>query len=102
MLNEIFGPSIHLLILDTFLNGNEEILNLRSIARKVNKNPGTISRVMPMLVENGFIEQIKVGKTMNVYRLNQSNKIIPLIKEFDEKLRTFKKQNTSQKREESS
>jgi len=87
MFNDLFGPSIHLLILDMFLDNPEQFLNLRSIARKVNKNPGSISRVMPMLVMNSFLEQIKVGKTMYVYRLNKGNEIIQLIMEFYEKLK---------------
>lgn len=87
MLNRLFGPSIHLLILDWFIKNPEELLNLTSIAKKIDKNPGSVSRVIPMLVENMFLEQIKVGETMNVYRLNTENEIVQLIMEFCEKLK---------------
>ena len=90
MINDIFGPSIHLLVLDMFLEENDELLNLREIARRVNKNPGSISRVMPALTENGFIEQIKVGKVMYVYRLNKENEVIKLIIDFNERLKKLK------------
>ena len=87
MLNKLFGPSIHLLVLDMFLENQDDLKNLREIARSVDKNPGSISRVMPTLIENDFLEQIKVGKTMFVYKLNKNNEIIKLIIEFNEKLK---------------
>ena len=89
MINNIFGPSIHLLILDMFLNYPGELMNLREIARRIKKNPGSISRVMPILVENGFLDQIKVGKKMFIYKLKEENDVVKLIIEFNEKLKTI-------------
>ena len=89
MMNSIFGPSIHLLILDMFLNYPGELMNLREIARRIKKNPGSISRVMPILVENGFLDQIKVGKKMFIYKLKEENDVVKLIIEFNEKLKVI-------------
>lgn len=86
MLNELFGPSIHLLVLDLFLRNPEKLMNLREIARMVEKNPGSISRVVPRLVENGFLQQVKVGKVMYAYHLNTQNEIVKLLMDFCMKL----------------
>ena len=55
MFNEVFGPSIYLLILDNFLDNPEEFVNLREIARSIDKNPGSVSRVIPRLVEEKYV-----------------------------------------------
>lgn len=90
MLNELFGPSIRLLVLDLFLEKPDTLMNLREIARMVNKNPGSISRVMPRLLEEGFLEQHKVGKVTYAYRLNTENEVVKLLIDFGKKLRIYK------------
>ena len=87
MLNELFGPSIHLLILDLFLENPGDLMNLREVARRIEKNPGSISRVIPLLVENGVLEQVRVGENRHVYRLNSDNKIVEVLKDFFIKLK---------------
>jgi len=74
LLNELLGPSIFLLVLDMLIENPDQWMNLREIARRVNKNPGSISPVMPTLLERGFITDCKVGKVSVVYRLNSTNK----------------------------
>ena len=76
--------------LDLFLENPEEIVNLREIARRVKKNPGSISRIIPLLVENNILKKIKVGKTMHVYQLNKEDKVVNLIMDFYEKLKNLK------------
>ena len=87
MLNDLFGPSIHLLILDLFLENTEQIMNLREVARRIDKNPGSISRVIPILVENKILEQVRVGENRYVYRLNLNNKVVELLIDFYVKLK---------------
>ena len=86
MFNKLFGPSIRLLVLDLFLENPESLMNLREIARRVNKNPGSVSRVMPRLIKEGFLEQHKVGKVIYAYRLNTENELVKLLIDFREKL----------------
>ncbi len=87
MLNEQFGPSIRLLILDLFLENPTELMNLREIARKVDINPGSISRVLPQLVgENQFLEQIMISKERAVYRLNTKSEVIKSLQDCHKKL----------------
>lgn len=86
MLNKLFGPSIHLLMLDLFLEHPAELMNLREIARKVEKNPGSISRVLPRLVAQGWLDQVMVSKERAVYRLNTEYKIVKLLQDFRRKL----------------
>jgi len=74
LLNELLGPSIFLLVLDMFLEYPNQWMNLREIARRVDKNPGSISPVVPTLVEKGLIEDCKVGKVSVVYRLDNTSK----------------------------
>lgn len=73
VLNELLGPSIFLLLLDMFLDNPRQWMNLREVARRVDKNPGSVSPVMPSLVEKGLVEGCKVGKVSVVYRLNHGN-----------------------------
>jgi predicted transcriptional regulator len=63
-------------------------LGFREIARKVEKNPGSISRVLPRLVEMGLLQQVRVGKVSYAYHLNTANPTVTLINEFVQKLRT--------------
>lgn len=90
MYNELFGPSIYLLVLDMFLENPDEYMNVREVARKVDKNPGSISRILPRLLEEGILQQIQVGKSMYAYHLNSENELIHLLTEFREKLQKFK------------
>lgn len=73
VLNELLGPSIFLLVLDMFLEYPRQWMNLREIARRVDKNPGSISPVMPTILERGLVTGCKVGKVSVVYQLNQAN-----------------------------
>jgi len=89
LFNELFGPSIFLLVLDLFLENPDELLNIREIARRVNKNPGSISRVMPLLLERGFVKQIKIGKAVRAYRLNVESELVQVLIEFQRKLKSM-------------
>ena len=90
MFNELFGPSIRLLVLDCFLENPEKLMNLREVARMVDKNPGSISRVMPRLLKEGFLEQHKVGKVTYAYCLNTENEVVKLLIDFRKKLQIYK------------
>jgi DNA-binding transcriptional ArsR family regulator len=73
LLNETLGPSIFLLVLDMFLEYPCQWMNLREIARRVNKNPGSISPVMKTLRGRNLVTDCKVGKVSVVYQLNYEN-----------------------------
>ena len=80
VLNKLLGPSIFLLVLDMFLDNPRQWMNLREVARRVEKNPGSVSPVMPSLVKKGLVESCKVGKVSVVYRLNhRSEKVQALM-----------------------
>ena len=87
MFNKLFGPSINLLILDMFLENPDKYMNVREIARMVSKNPGSISRTVPQLVEQGLLEQVRVGKNIYAYHLNTGSEIVGLLMEFYSRLR---------------
>jgi DNA-binding IclR family transcriptional regulator len=87
ILNELLGPSIFLLVLDMFLENPDEWMNLREVARRVDKNPGSVSPVMPKLVEKGLIEGCKVGKVSVVYRLNDRDERVRALTEIRERLK---------------
>ncbi len=86
MFNKLFGPSINLLILDMFLANPDKYMNVREVARMVDKNPGSISRVLPQLVEQGLLKQVKVGKNIYAYHLNSGSRTVALLVEFNAKL----------------
>ena len=81
-LNKLLGPSIFLLILDLFLEQPDQMMNLREIARQVNKNPGSISPVMPRLLEKKLLQGCKVGKVTIILQLNHNNQKIKTLQEI--------------------
>jgi len=87
LLNELLGPSIFLLVLDMFLEYPCQWMNLREIARRVNKNPGSISPVIRGLVEKGLVTDCKVGKVSVVYQLNCDNEKVRALMTFRKTLK---------------
>ena len=81
-LDEILGPSKILKTLDLFLQNPEELMNLREIARRLNKNPGTITQVLPVLVERKYITHTKIGTKIVAYKLNSDNKTIKQLQQL--------------------
>lgn len=76
ILNKLLGPSIFLLVLDMFLDNPRQWMNLREVARRIEKNPGSISPVMPTLLERGLVTGCKVGKVSIVYQLKYANETV--------------------------
>ena len=60
-LDELLGPSKYLKTLDLFLQNPEEFMNLREIARRLDKN---------------YITHTKIGTKIVAYKLNNDNKTI--------------------------
>ena len=87
MFNELFGPSIQLLVLDLFLENPDTLLNLREIARRIDKNPGSVTRTIPNLVSADIVTQEKVGKVTHVYSLNTDSDLVQILMEFYERLK---------------
>jgi DNA-binding IscR family transcriptional regulator len=85
-LNELFGPSKYLIILDLFLQNSEEFMNLREIARRIDKNPASVMKVLPNLVNKKYISRTRIGAKVVAYRLNKDNKKVKLLLEFLQKL----------------
>lgn len=86
-LNELLGPSIFLLVLDLFLDHPYQWMNLREVARRVDKNPGSISRVIRVLLKRGLITDCKVGKVSIVYQLNYNNEKVQALMVLREKFK---------------
>ncbi|UCC28323.1 MAG: helix-turn-helix domain-containing protein [Candidatus Bathyarchaeota archaeon] len=87
LLSELLGPSIFLLVLDLFLEYPDQWMNLREVARRVGKNPGSISRVVCVLLERGLITHCKVGKVSVVYQLNHNDEKVQALRVLREKLK---------------
>lgn len=85
-LNELFGPSKYLIVLDLFLQNSEEFMNLREIARRIDKNPASIMKVLPTLVNREYIARTRIGAKVVAYRLNKENRKVRLLLEFLQKL----------------
>ncbi|HDI52917.1 MAG TPA: hypothetical protein ENF89_02065 [Candidatus Bathyarchaeota archaeon] len=90
VLNELLGPSIRLLTLELFLEEAEEMMNLREIARRLNKNPGSISRVLLSLLRDNLIRQVRVGKVIYAYHLNKESEVGQLLLEFYNRLKNLR------------
>jgi Fe2+ or Zn2+ uptake regulation protein len=81
-LDELLGPSKKLLVLDLFLQNPEEFMNMREIARRLDKNPGSITTVLPLLVDRNYITHTQIGTKVIAYKLNSDNKTIQLLQQL--------------------
>ena len=81
-LDELLGPSKKLQVLDLFLQNPEEFMNLREIARRLDKNPGSITTVLPLPVDRNYITHTKIGTKVIAYKLNNDNKTIQLLQQL--------------------
>lgn len=75
-LDELLGPSKYIKVLDLFLQNPEEYMNLREIARRLNKNPGSITAILPILQNRNYITSTKIGIKIVAYKLNSKNQTI--------------------------
>jgi len=85
-INDLLGPSIMLLVLDMLIDNPHQWMNLREIARRIDKNPGSVSPVMPELLERGLVTGCKVGKVSVVYQLNRDNSKVRALIDFKKSL----------------
>ncbi len=90
MFYELFGPSIQLLVLDLFIENPESLMNLREVARRVDKNPGSVSRVIYRLVTLGLVSRDKIGKVTHVYSLNTDSNLVTALLNFANELKSLK------------
>jgi len=74
VLNELFGPSIRLLVLDLFLENPDRLMNLREVARLLGKNPGSVSRVLPRLVEDGLLDLQEFQSRLKQLRIKEGGR----------------------------
>lgn len=85
-LNDLFGPSKYLIVLDLFLQNPEDFMNLREVARRIEKNPASVMKVLPILVNRKYIARTKIGAKVVAYRLNKDSNTVRLLQEFLQKL----------------
>ena len=85
-INDLLGPSIMLLVLDMLIDNPNQWMNLREIARRIDKNPGSVSPVMPELLKRGLVTGCKVGKVSIVYQLKRSNPKVKALIDFKKSL----------------
>lgn len=88
VINELLGPSILMLVVDMFLEYPRQWMNLREVARRVSKNPGSISPVMPTLLKRGIVTGCKVGKVSVVYQLNYDNEKVKVLMAMRKRLKS--------------
>jgi DNA-binding IclR family transcriptional regulator len=81
-LDQLLGPSKYLKVLDLFLENPNDLMNLREIARRLNKNPGSITQVLPVLVNKNYLTHTNVGAKIIAYQLNKENQTIKHLQEL--------------------
>jgi len=75
-----------LLVLDMLIDDPNQWMNLREIARRIDKNPGSVSPVMPELLRRDLVMGCKVGKVSVVYQLNIGNPQVEALIDFKKSL----------------
>ncbi len=85
-LDELLGTSKYLKVLDLFLQNPEEFMNLREIARRLDKNPGSVTQILPVLVNKNYISHTRIGTKVVAYKLNSDNKIVKLLQQLLQKI----------------
>jgi hypothetical protein len=93
--NGLFGLSIYLLVLDAFLDAPEDLMNLREVARRVEKTPGSVRRALPLLINRALIASKRVGAKVVAYQLNTANDVVATLQAFHGELeRSYFKDET--------
>ena len=87
MLECIFTSSPYLMVLELLLENPETYMNLREIAKKVNKNPGTIARVVRKLLEKNIVDELRIGERTRAFKLNKKNEKVNLTLKYLETLK---------------
>lgn len=88
MLERIFGGCTAVKVVEAIIRKENRIrwMGLREIGRQANLNPGTIYRNIDILVKNKILLEEKPAKRIRIFKLNEENKLVPLLIEFYDKI----------------
>lgn len=88
-LENIFGKTAQLTVLEYLLNNKDSDTYLSGIAADTGLSHSTVSRVIEPLLEINLITEKPLGKQIRVFRLNQENELTKFLIKFKDDLRKF-------------
>ena len=86
-LENIFGKTAQLTVLEYLLNNKDNDTYLSGIAADTGLSHSTVSRVIEPLLEINLITEKPLGKQIRVFRLNQENELTKFLLKFKDDLR---------------
>ncbi len=86
-LENIFGKTAQLTVLEYLLNNKDNDTYLSGIAADTGLSHSTVSRVIEPLLEIDLITEKPLGKQIRVFKLNQENELTKFLLKFKDELR---------------
>ncbi len=87
LLENIFGKTAQLTVLEYLLNNKESDTYLSGIAADTGLSHSTVSRVIEPLLEIKLVTEKPLGKQIRVFRLNQENELTKYLIKFKDDLK---------------
>lgn len=85
-LEEIFGKTAQLSVLEYLIQNKGETTYLSGIAEGTGLSHSSVARVIEPLLENNIIIEKKLGKQIRTFTLNEDSKATKLVMKFYDEL----------------
>ncbi|RLE66056.1 MAG: hypothetical protein DRJ38_02585 [Thermoprotei archaeon] len=82
ILDRVFVKTLYMEVLETFLENPSTVMSISEISRKLNKNVGSIFRIIPELKKRNIVEELQVSPKRYAYRLNLDDPMVVRLYEF--------------------
>ncbi|MCD6457744.1 MAG: hypothetical protein J7K82_02730 [Thermoproteales archaeon] len=89
ILNKIFADSLYLAVLETFLENPTEAMSITNISRRINKNVGSVFRIIPELKKRNLVKELKVSPKRYAYKLNTNEPVVAKLLDFYNSLKSL-------------
>lgn len=86
-LEEIFGKTAQLSVLEYLIKNKGETTYLSGIAEGTGLSHSSVARVIEPLLENNIIIEKKLGKQIRTFTLNEDSKATKLVMKFYDELK---------------
>lgn len=86
-LEEIFGKTAQLSVLEYLIQNKGETTYLSGIAEGTGLSHSSVARVIEPLLENNIIIEKKLGKQIRTFTLNEDSKATKLVMKFYDELK---------------
>lgn len=81
-LEKIFGNSAQTIVLENLIKKKGGFTYLSGIAEETGLSPSSVARVIEPLIANNLVKEMKLGKQIRTFTMNEENAKVRLIIKF--------------------